>query len=1587
MMQAPLKVIHRYRNSRGRTGYKVYIFLNERDSALMPILQKVKDLDFLSTLTSLKPTEVAQMQAAWGSDWYAHLFALEHLNAQRVRAGKYLERLQKSYPPEWLETHLPQQTAGDVEDEEGEEELEPEPELEEYDDPIDIEQLFVKESPDLTVKAKKADYTFESDPFEDYHDDLELKDVFQKVYVVDNPLFLDDTVFRIKVKICASIRLHPRFSRNLLTPSRIYMWGVNAQSSSTTVGMTWLQRKDHPQVEAVPRKNMMEYSRLDDHHLRSIASLFEVQERAVVKRLDHSSLILYDYASRMTNYELFMIDLYTQLNKPPVFDKNVLNSYVRVYFPGAVQDIRDVVAYLTNDDEVEMKRMETAFKTFNTELVMERNVVRLVEQTDTRVPGFVFNEVHVLQSVVQTFLPGPVLPLKKIYKAFVCSSEYPYIHLLLAHEAPQRRVFRSKAETVQPQVLLLSSWLRSASYGITVKVRLDTDKYATVTLSESGKLSYKVQYKEADERTATDVLELVGVVRRMLEKVNQESEIDLPLDTRWEFAFINATQSFRVPRVLNNNALTHFARYFYPYVAVVVDPSRSRGDGVVHLRYKRISNYGESTVIHRRIVHYLKNFAINQSQLTRVLEAEFNMTTEDAAKHVKHVVENIPIVKSASLRPSSSIVAVKSTGIGIEIQGRSAETYKVRVVGARSREQLADILAFVNRLLVLQQSSPQVVVNKLKAITGIAEQKHLIRDVAVEKTNATGRELDADRIMQSNTQYTRRCQNSGDDIRRPTPVVDATKLRKLGYRLNKTTGVYEKHGKLGKLVAVKVEEGGRSVFYVCDPSVHKSRPYIGILSKSSPPLPCCFKKNQLVSQNRTIRNKFKAFLTNKLEDDKVAHDRSAEAYIKQLTPNARNGRLHFLPHALNEWLQKSTGNFKQSRLESCPKGYLFVQGVGGDLVDALSAACEKSRSTLMREVQEYLDEADEAVFSHLASGLARLRYASKAALRGHLEQEPFVVRDLVVLSRKVNVIITEIGANGECFVRNPPYHNPSFGSVVVVTDQGGGCHIVVEVTKTSRHDKKPSALRVFPASHHLSGSGSLFLSSVTLQPQTVQPSSYRDVVAQVLNDKFQTIFVVNKKGIALPTTPGRCDPFLPVVERPLHTIQEIIAEYENYPWLRPVAIMAKRVKVTALVVEMRPAVFHETEVTIPVVRTPMSSLPARLVNAIPVVQDLSSTAPEKRLVAMNKETLKQEVFMVLRAILSERLQQDNRMRGEVVELLSGGIPSLSDVSAAVKNALSDVHRMDEDSEEWASKRQEQLIRLRLPSSRLKSTACTGWVSGLLCSSASPGFFIPGNWYDEFIVRIALQLIRNQAPGKEILRVDRYMVADDCEAGSRDREESELAIVGPVNVKAVVRILYGEDAVSFLAETTKGTGAATARPAEFRITELPDYYVQNITSREDMVLRGLVSCLYHLIHRIEHGMDLATIGATEDIQAQLADKTRGRAVAWLMRQLGAAAPEETGVGSITRETVSSYQHDRISDERWLFGVWVFHKVYWDMPVFILTPDNSIRYRMENGSVYTTEKQAAAAAAADGGVVLRVAPQTGPPTKVEALYLKG
>jgi hypothetical protein len=339
----------------------------------------------------------------------------------------------------------------------------------------------------------------------------------------------------------------------------------------------------------------------------------------------------------------------------------------------------------------------------------------------------------------------------------------------------------------------------------------------------------------------------------------------------------------------------------------------------------------------------------------------------------------------------------------------------MRISGARSKHQLNKIIQFMNILLYLytdtylyKTKERQVLKDRLKKLTNIAKRRNKVEDIIeaneVVRTVKAMTKLDKERIgfkpEKGQHQWTRACQNSGTDKkRRPQQFTDDTieKLVDSGYEYNNANGNYEKKFKMtvkGKmkditLTAVKMGTStGENIYYTCNPQENKEHMYVGFLSRGNNPyghcMPCCFKKDQKVSQNISKKNYYLK-CTNQLTETIAAPKKiiGDKLYILRDTNKVQEGRFSSLPDLIDVFFNKSLNKInviKNHYLISSPGGYFFKYGTKQDkypLFNAVSATSTYSVEDIINNMVLAMEKDNNLqIFTSLNNGDVRTRFGT-----------------------------------------------------------------------------------------------------------------------------------------------------------------------------------------------------------------------------------------------------------------------------------------------------------------------------------------------------------------------------------------------------------------------------------------------------------------------------------------------------------------------------------------------------------------------------------------------------------------------------------
>lgn len=948
----------------------------------------------------------------------------------------------------------------------------------------------VNKTSDLIKQALQDDKIFKKTkdklyPFDMSKDtlmyDSKLKDIFDKKYITTQYIYKDDTVKMAKNKICCSIYNNNRFGdNNLIIPSRQYLWSeyyFENKIEQVMIGQKWIKRTNLLQIDVEPNNNIKIYEELRGN----LKLLKENIKRygSKIKREDNDNNILYDYDDYVTNNELYLLDIFNELGEGYNPDgaelKNINDVFIRVYFPKIKQDdVKYIIEYLNKKSSVESSKLRSVYDNIFNDLIMINEVMETVEDTkQSPKAAKYFKENFITQSVIHINLKtNDKIDLFRIFNEFETTDKYPFIQY---QTYDGQLIFKYNEGKITNYVAnkdnrnVLTKWFENAPYGISFKVKVKErgiEKFMAINLTETGRVEYKTQWKESDRATIDDIKITYEYVKDLIKKLNKEKnkvkfkEIN---NNEFNYAFINSIQKFVLPDKfsINHNDLSDFSRYFFPYVALVIKPRKRVGkikkEEVkskfgTYLRYKRISKYENTSRIEQRVLYFMRNYEYNDKSLSNEISIQFNITIDKAMEHIEAVRSKYPNIKKSRkvLKKLENVPKYKPPGIGINIQGKEKENYKIIISGARDKVQLDRIIDFMKVLIFLyietylyKKPERKIFEEKLKMLTNIAKRRNQVDFIVNHekkiKTIKQMAQIDSKRLgfkpEKGQNPYSRSCQNSGDDKRRrPTQYLSEAEIKSIGFTLDENTGIYNKSVNIKKgnknktitIRAVKLNNTGddkQSIFYSCNPDDNGDHMYVGFLSKSNNPhgqcMPCCFKKDAMLSSNNEKKSHFMS-CTGKVEkiETKTTQSLGEQLYILQDTNKLQEGRLSFLPKYLDIYLNRMIGKqrtIKHHYLVNSETGYFLKYGskqYDYPFMNAVASAFDTTVEKIKNKMINILRKDDDDIFfTALNDGDIKTQFGDKKNFINYIKNNHNLPNELFNHFLSLPTVLDDTGVN------------------------------------------------------------------------------------------------------------------------------------------------------------------------------------------------------------------------------------------------------------------------------------------------------------------------------------------------------------------------------------------------------------------------------------------------------------------------------------------------------------------------------------------------------------------------------------------------
>ena len=1157
-MKNPIKLIYKYKNLNRRVQYQLFIFIGFNiPENIKKILLKIEKLNFNDSILKLDNKEIEVLIKYYGTNWYKKLFTNDHLN-QTIniieKSDKVKKDIKNKMGEKWLNNFLEKeatkdkimynyeylyqkqesekikklnqnkiQTGGNDENEPYDDEtLTANTIIDENitfddDDEFDLEELenlYRNEDIDKNAeetsklinsivddsekKIYKNQNTFPNDKDNLMYDDS-LNNLFIKNYVFNQYIFEDDSIKKIKEKICVSIKLNDIFSKSgtkkhecYLKPNCIYMWSKynyvdhidkNLKSGKVMLGQKWIKKNNLLQLDIEPNENIKIYEDLRGELFYLKQDFKNIISR--IKREEDEYQLLEYYEKYVDNNEIYLIDIYNDLGLNYEVDekkiKNLYDIYIRIYYSHiSSENFKQILNYLNlNNDNLrkdEIMNMSNVFTTLNNDLILENEITKTLESIDISKSN-IFKQNYITHTVIHSYIVHTnifnfdYLDLFRIWDNFETSEDYPFVQYQLIDGNFLYKFYTKTKENDENAIK--AKWFENNPYGISFKVKTNQkggslNKYLAVNLFETGRLEYKIQWKEEDYATFEDIQDTYNYIKNIIKKINSENvkmKLEIPKENDFNFAFINSIQKveFEGTKTINHNDLSDFCRNFYPFVSLVIEPrKRTSSTGKIstsskygtYLRYKRVSKFENEAKVKHRIIHFIKNYEYTEISLIKEIARQFNISEKKSAELIENVKLEHPVIKKSrkELKKLENAPKYNHPGIDVNIQGRSRLNYKIRISGARNKNQLNRIVTFMNKLIYLYietyLNKNKIYSNlkeKLKSLTNIAKRRNKVDDVVMieDKSVKDVKKLtkfDSDRLgyrpEKGESHWTRACQNSGKKRRQPKQhfFSSINEMLLKGYKYNEKTKYYERKVKSGKKEVVlraaelfNSKDKGNNLYYVCDPEENGEYMYVGFLQRSKNPndlcMPCCFKKDPIESTNKSKKDYYLKCMgkidnveevKTKIKTDKI--------YILQDTNKIQEGRFSFLPDILDKFLNKVEENnnvqIKNHYLIKTIPNYFFKYGVkisNNQFLECISSIYDKTINELIEIV---LNKVNNNLFISLNSGEIKLIFDNIDNYKNYLKELKNIEFNFIydVLSKPG--IISDKGINYYIFEKN-----------------------------------------------------------------------------------------------------------------------------------------------------------------------------------------------------------------------------------------------------------------------------------------------------------------------------------------------------------------------------------------------------------------------------------------------------------------------------------------------------------------------------------------------------------------------------------------
>ncbi len=468
--------------------------------------------------------------------------------------------------------------------------------------------------------------------------------------------------------------------------------------------------------------------------------------------------------------------------------EHIYNGFILKYWPF----INNSNAY--NDLKINKVKIKEKFSELQTTLTEREKVSNIIyESYPKALSELKYNSCGLLLCVIHINFPGGEdnFNINKIFNNLKLSKDIPFLKYKPDNSYETKyKIFKDISELDsdgKPYITekRLNSWRKNIVVktvdgkdeykitgipkGLSIKQFLyediDEKKFSTINLFKDGKIEMKLYWTENKEANLKNIKIAVGKCKELIQNINKMNislknnrylKIKLPDpnfllkntgETNTNIIFINSIIQFKLNDSLNISDLIKISKCLYPYISIVEEIDNLKKN-ILHLRYKRVSNYENLSLIDTFINRKYKELQLiegHKNLIIKSIQQNFNLSKDDATSayiewknKAKGDEDNEGFKKYIKLK--------QDPGTDIKIQrSLTNSVYKVMIEGVKNISQLKKINNFLRSLFYIYNQNDKKILSNLSC--NIPEQKE------IEEEEKEGKTIGDHEIDEEQNQY------------------------------------------------------------------------------------------------------------------------------------------------------------------------------------------------------------------------------------------------------------------------------------------------------------------------------------------------------------------------------------------------------------------------------------------------------------------------------------------------------------------------------------------------------------------------------------------------------------------------------------------------------------------------------------------------------------------------------------------------------------------------------------------------------------------------------------------------------------------